>query len=117
MPPRPIPKGAPFLPSPPIPDYDPRRGFRAIAEIIEKTPRADWGDNITHLQRIMLDAGAGVSRHELWLTARAAEQAKWRRVLRDDPIVDAQKTALNTSPEAPSTSIIHRLLDTGTRRL
>ncbi|KAI6098676.1 hypothetical protein EV401DRAFT_2147440 [Pisolithus croceorrhizus] len=98
----PIPKGPPFLPSPPIPDYNPWQGFRAIAEIIQKTPHADWGDNVTHLQRIMLDTGAGVSRHELWLSARAAEEAKWQRVLRDNPIVDAQKTALNTSPKAPS---------------
>ncbi|KAI6106619.1 hypothetical protein EDD16DRAFT_165917 [Pisolithus croceorrhizus] len=105
------------MPPPSIPDYDPRRGFRAIAEIIQKTPRADRGDDMTHLQRIILDAGADVSRHELWLSARAAEQARWRRVLRGDPIVDNQETGLSTSPEAPSTSTVHQELDTDTRRL
>lgn len=31
--------------------------------------------------RVMLDAGAGVSRHELLLTAQAVEKAKFARVL------------------------------------
>ncbi|KAI6116666.1 hypothetical protein EV401DRAFT_2073110 [Pisolithus croceorrhizus] len=105
------------MPPQPIPEYDPRRGLRVIAEIIQKTPRADRRDRIVHLQRIMLDAGAGVSRYKLWLTARAAEQAKWRRVLRDNLIVDAQESALNASPETLSASIVHQALDTGTKKL
>ncbi|KAI6163933.1 hypothetical protein EDD17DRAFT_405947 [Pisolithus thermaeus] len=101
----------------PTPDYDARRGFRAIAEIMQKTPRTGQEDDMTHLQRIMLDAGAGVSKHKLWLGARAAEQARCGRLLKGDPAVDNQETGLSTSPEAPSTSIVHQELDTGAKRL
>ncbi|KAI6011405.1 hypothetical protein PISMIDRAFT_292633 [Pisolithus microcarpus 441] len=97
--------------------YGPRQGLHAIAEIIQNTPHADRGDRMVHLQRIMRDAGAGVSRHELWLTARAAERARWRRVLRDDPIVDTPGTGSSTGPEAPFASIAHQALDTGTKTL
>ncbi|KAI6118494.1 hypothetical protein EDD16DRAFT_983490 [Pisolithus croceorrhizus] len=37
----------------------------------------DPEDNQAHLRRIMFDAGAGTSKHQLLLAARAAEQAKW----------------------------------------
>lgn len=110
-------KGPSSMASQPIPDCDARRSFRAIAGIIQKTPRPDQDDRMAHLQRIMRDAGAGVSKHQLWLTARTAEQATWRRVLKDDPIVDTQEKGLSTDPEAPSTSIVHQAPDTGTMTL
>ncbi|KAI5993220.1 hypothetical protein EDD15DRAFT_924589 [Pisolithus albus] len=112
-----LPEGPSSMASQPIPDCDARRSFRAIAGIIQKIPRPDQDDRMAHLQRIMRDAGAGVSKHQLWLTARTAEQATWRRVLKDDPIVNTQEKGLSTDPEAPSTSIVHQAPDTGTMTL
>ncbi|KAI6005390.1 hypothetical protein EDC04DRAFT_1010420 [Pisolithus marmoratus] len=51
-------------------------GLLEIRRIIEET-HTEPGDDQAHLQRIMLDAGAGTSKHQLLLTARVAEQAKW----------------------------------------
>lgn len=48
-----------------------------IGKIIKKTPHVHVDDDLAHLQRIMLDAGAGVSKHRLWLAGQATEQNKW----------------------------------------
>lgn len=52
-------------------------GLHEIGKIIEKAFQPQLDDNLAHLQRIILDAGARVSKHQLWLAARAAEQDKW----------------------------------------
>ncbi|KAI5985038.1 hypothetical protein EDD15DRAFT_1648214 [Pisolithus albus] len=56
-------------------------------------------DDQAHLQRIMYDAGANTSKHQLWLDARASEQAKWPCTDRGTPTVDnqAQKQKLPES--------------------
>ncbi|KAI6120314.1 hypothetical protein EDD16DRAFT_892167 [Pisolithus croceorrhizus] len=52
-----------------------RQGLLEIGDIILKaTHHHDHDDDLTHLQRIMVDAGAGVSRQQLWLAARIPEQ-------------------------------------------
>ncbi|KAI6145914.1 hypothetical protein BKA82DRAFT_2284985 [Pisolithus tinctorius] len=61
------------------------------------------GDDQAHLRRIMLDAGAGTSKHQLWLAARAAEQAKWSR---DTTAVDDPGSAPSTSSQPPSASVV-----------
>lgn len=93
-----------FMSSPPASSYDPRRCFREIAEIIQNTPHTDRPDYIAHLQRIMNDAGAGVSRHELWLAARAMEQTKLSRVLESKFVLGSREAALKTSPEIDADS-------------
>ncbi|KAI6002294.1 hypothetical protein F5J12DRAFT_842336 [Pisolithus orientalis] len=55
-------------------DVPTREGAREIAEIIKRTPRVELDDDMAHLQRIMLDARAGISKYESWLAARAAGQ-------------------------------------------
>ncbi|KAI6023035.1 hypothetical protein PISMIDRAFT_595468 [Pisolithus microcarpus 441] len=52
-------------------EYDIRL-LRKTAEIIKKTPHVGPADDIAHLRRIMFDAGAGVSRHKLWLAVRTS---------------------------------------------
>ncbi|KAI6023005.1 hypothetical protein PISMIDRAFT_404570 [Pisolithus microcarpus 441] len=52
-------------------EYD-YRGLFKTTEIIKRTSHVGTDDDIAHLRRIMFDAGAGVSRHKLWLAARAA---------------------------------------------
>ncbi|KIK15009.1 hypothetical protein PISMIDRAFT_337174 [Pisolithus microcarpus 441] len=54
-------------------EYD-YRGLYETAEIIKRTFHIGPADDIAHLRRIMFDAGAGVSKHKLWLAARAARQ-------------------------------------------
>ncbi|KAI6003165.1 hypothetical protein F5J12DRAFT_162893 [Pisolithus orientalis] len=63
-----------------------RQGLREIGDIIKKTPHVHLDDDLAHLRRIMLDAGAGVSKHALWLVAQAAEQNKWSStpILKED---------------------------------
>ncbi|KIN93734.1 hypothetical protein M404DRAFT_35793 [Pisolithus tinctorius Marx 270] len=61
------------------------------------------GDDQAHLRRIMLDARAGTSKHQLWLAARAAEQAKWSR---DTTAVDDPGSAPSTSSQPPSASVV-----------
>ncbi|KAI6147945.1 hypothetical protein BKA82DRAFT_239052 [Pisolithus tinctorius] len=48
-----------------------------MGNIIKKTSPVYLDDDLAHLRRIMLDAGAGISKHRSWLDARAAEQNKW----------------------------------------
>ncbi|KAI6000080.1 hypothetical protein EDD15DRAFT_1888153 [Pisolithus albus] len=47
-------------------------------EIYRVKPWVDSSDDQAHLHRIMYDAGANTSKHQLWLNARARERAKWR---------------------------------------
>ncbi|KAI6134408.1 hypothetical protein EDD17DRAFT_1751227 [Pisolithus thermaeus] len=53
-------------------DKDELRSLQKIAEIIKKRPHVGPADDITDLRRIMFDAGAGVSKHKLWVAARTA---------------------------------------------
>ncbi|KAI6016527.1 hypothetical protein EDC04DRAFT_2903108 [Pisolithus marmoratus] len=62
---------------------DDRAGLRMIAEIIKRTPHETPDDDIVHLRRVMYDAGTGVSRHRLWLDARATEKAELSRIFGD----------------------------------
>ncbi|KAI5984793.1 hypothetical protein EDC04DRAFT_1626071 [Pisolithus marmoratus] len=66
----------------------------------------DLGDDQTHLQRIMHDAGAGTSKHQLLLAARAAEQVKWSGTNRGAPAIDNQSTTPSTSSQTPSTRAV-----------
>ncbi|KAI6143363.1 hypothetical protein BKA82DRAFT_999657 [Pisolithus tinctorius] len=63
---------------------------------------------MAHLQRIMLDARAGISKHELWLAARSAGQTT---LSRDNYTVGTQETASSTGTEAPSASIVQQTPD------
>ncbi|KIN93172.1 hypothetical protein M404DRAFT_1009146 [Pisolithus tinctorius Marx 270] len=69
---------------------------------------------MAHLQRIMLDSGAGISRHQLWLAARAVGLAGLSRILEGNPIPGAEEAVSGTRREVPSASIV---LDAGKRRL
>ncbi|KAI6167803.1 hypothetical protein EDD17DRAFT_1751214 [Pisolithus thermaeus] len=96
------------------------RGFLEMAEIVKSSPRiSDLDGDQAHLQRIMLDGGAGISRHELWLTAQAAERAKWSGVAgRKLNTSGTQRTTLSTRHKnAPSTSNTLRTSVTGKERL
>ncbi|KAI5998204.1 hypothetical protein EDD15DRAFT_302970 [Pisolithus albus] len=53
-----------------------KQGLQKMCSIMRSTTYTDPGDDRAHLQRIMLDAGVQVSKHDSWLAARAAEQAK-----------------------------------------
>lgn len=54
-------------------EYDYRDLYRT-AEIIKKTSHVGPADDIAHLRRIMFDAGAGISKHKLWLAVWPAGQ-------------------------------------------
>ncbi|KIK26812.1 hypothetical protein PISMIDRAFT_675432 [Pisolithus microcarpus 441] len=64
------------------------------------------GDDQTHLRRIMFDAGAPTSKHNLLLAARAAEQAKWSGANEGTLAIDNQGTTPSTSTLAPSVSVV-----------
>lgn len=83
-----------------------RSGLREIAGIVKGTRRMNLDGNVTHLQRIMDDAGAGISRHELWLAARATERARLSRVLGGRVILGIQEAA---GPEAPCTPTVQKM--------
>lgn len=83
-----------------------RLGLREIAGIIKGTRRMNLDDNVTHLQRIMHDAGAGISRHELWLAARATERARLSRILGGRVILGIREAA---GPKAPSTPTAQKM--------
>ncbi|KAI5992972.1 hypothetical protein EDD15DRAFT_958170 [Pisolithus albus] len=63
-------------------------------------------DDQAHLRRIMLDAGAGISKHQLLLAARAAEQAKWSGANKAVVAKDYQGTTSSTSSQAPSEPVV-----------
>lgn len=81
-----------------------RQSLHAIGEIIMRTPNARMDDDVAHLRRIMLDSGAGASKHQLWLAARAAERNKWsslptsrnNHLFAEYPHISAVKQALGT---------------------
>ncbi|KAI6107051.1 hypothetical protein EDD16DRAFT_1623536, partial [Pisolithus croceorrhizus] len=52
-----------------------RSALREITDMIKGTRRVDMDHDTAHLWWIMVDSGAGVSKHRLWLAARDAEQA------------------------------------------
>ncbi|KAI5986983.1 hypothetical protein F5J12DRAFT_574661 [Pisolithus orientalis] len=89
---------------PKVVDYIRREGnMKGLREIAFAMSSTDPGDDQAHLQRIMFDAGAGTSKHQLWLAARAAEQAKWSR---DTHVVDDPGSAPSTSSQPPSASVV-----------
>ncbi|KAI5987983.1 hypothetical protein F5J12DRAFT_531736 [Pisolithus orientalis] len=71
-------------------------GLRAILNSLMTGPLANPSDDQVHLQRILFDAGAGTSKHQLLLAARAAEQAKWSGTI--------VPWDTNTNMQGPSTS-------------
>lgn len=68
----------------------------------------DPGDDQAYLQRIMFDAGTGMSKHQLLLDARAAEQAKWAgtTIFGDIANTSTQGTSPSSDSPAPSTSVV-----------
>ncbi|KAI6022800.1 hypothetical protein PISMIDRAFT_687264 [Pisolithus microcarpus 441] len=82
-----------------------RQGLREIGEIIRKALHAPMDDDVAHLRRIMLDAGAGLSKHHLWLAARAAEQDQWSSV--------TSSRNNNTFIRHAHVSAVHRTLGIG----
>ncbi|KAI5986978.1 hypothetical protein F5J12DRAFT_574551 [Pisolithus orientalis] len=79
-------------------------GLREISEMVFPLTFADPDDNLTHLHRIMLDAGVGTSKHQLWVAARTAEEAKWSGTARNIPALDNQGCIPSTCTQPPSTS-------------
>ncbi|KIK23740.1 hypothetical protein PISMIDRAFT_436714 [Pisolithus microcarpus 441] len=93
---------------PKVVDYIRRAGSaRGLDRMSRLTPAAQLSDDQSHLQRIMYDAGANTSKYQLWLDARAREQAKWPRTDRGTSTIDDQGTTPSTSHQSPSSSIIH----------
>ncbi|KAI5984916.1 hypothetical protein F5J12DRAFT_62720 [Pisolithus orientalis] len=89
---------------PKVVDYIRREGnMKGLPEIYFAMRSTDPGDDQAHSQRIMLDAGASTSKHQLWLAARAAEQAKWSW---DTPAVDDPGSVPSTSNQPPSASVV-----------
>ncbi|KAI6038682.1 hypothetical protein EDC04DRAFT_2896023 [Pisolithus marmoratus] len=70
------------------------------------TTSADPGDDQTHLQRIMHDAGAGTSKHELLLASRDAERVKWSGTNRGAAAIENEGTTPSTSSQTPSTPVV-----------
>lgn len=68
------------------------RSLPVTADIIKRTLHVGPADDIAQLRRIMFDAGAGVSRHKLWLAARAAGR-----------VGDVTRVYAGVSPAAGST--------------
>ncbi|KAI5984900.1 hypothetical protein F5J12DRAFT_62275 [Pisolithus orientalis] len=92
---------------PKVVGYIRREGnMKGLVTIALITCSTDPGDDQAHLQRIMLDAGAGTSKHKLWLAARAAELAKWSGVTRLTTAMDNQGSTASTSTQPLSTSVV-----------
>lgn len=70
-------------------------------------PSTDPVDDQVHLERIMYDAGANSSKYQLWLDARAREQAKWSSTNKGTPTVANQGTTPSTSRQTPPASVVH----------
>lgn len=91
--------------------HDAHPGLLEITKFIKGARRMGVGDDIAHLRRIMRNAGAGISKHGLWLAAQADEQARLSSVLvsRNNPITSTRETAsstssLDTEPEGSASS-------------
>ncbi|KAI5988500.1 hypothetical protein EDC04DRAFT_1440835 [Pisolithus marmoratus] len=81
-------------------------GLREIYRVMNQTGHIDPNDAQAHLRRIMLDARAGISKHQLLLAARAADQAKWSGATRVSTIANTQGPTPSTSAPTPSTPMI-----------
>ncbi|KAI5997534.1 hypothetical protein EDD15DRAFT_346910 [Pisolithus albus] len=66
----------------------------------------DPGDDQAHLRRIMRDARANTSKHQLLLDARAAEQAKWSGAIKGTLDTDNQGTTPSTSSQASTVPVM-----------
>ncbi|KAI6022266.1 hypothetical protein PISMIDRAFT_675444 [Pisolithus microcarpus 441] len=64
------------------------------------------GDDQAHLRRIMLDAGAPTSKHQLLLAARAADQAMWSSATKSTVATGNQGPTASTSSQVPSVSVV-----------
>ncbi|KAI6019326.1 hypothetical protein PISMIDRAFT_436471 [Pisolithus microcarpus 441] len=73
---------------------------KGLLEIYGIATPTSPSDDQAHLQRIMYDAGANTSKHQLWLDARARGQAKWSGD-RGIPAMDDQGTTPSTSRQTP----------------
>ncbi|KAI6001704.1 hypothetical protein EDC04DRAFT_1055334 [Pisolithus marmoratus] len=84
-----------------------RRDLWELRKVMNSTTYTDPGDDLAHLRRIMFDAGAGTSKHDLWLAAQAAEQAKWSGTARHTSTIDTHPgNPGGTSCQTPSTSVV-----------
>ncbi|KAI6020565.1 hypothetical protein EDC04DRAFT_401407 [Pisolithus marmoratus] len=81
-------------------------GLFNMSLAIRHITSADPGDDQTHLQRIMHDAGAGTSKHQLLLVARDAEQAKWSSTNRGAVAIENEGTIPSTSSQTPSKPVV-----------
>ncbi|KAI6159005.1 hypothetical protein EDD17DRAFT_934020 [Pisolithus thermaeus] len=76
---------------------------RCLVEIPWVIASTEPADDQMHLQRIMYDAGAKTSKYQLWLDARAREQARWSGTNSGSPTIGDQGTTPSTSRQTPST--------------
>ncbi|KAI5994809.1 hypothetical protein EDD15DRAFT_764640 [Pisolithus albus] len=84
----------------------------------------DLVDDQVHLERIMYDAGAKTSKYQLWLDARAREQAEWSSTNEGTPTI-AKQVLLQTPTRKRRLSQSHgtnavvddEVASTDTRRL
>ncbi|KIO03654.1 hypothetical protein M404DRAFT_1001138 [Pisolithus tinctorius Marx 270] len=83
-----------------------QQALQYIGGDISSFTGSDPGDDHAHLQRIMFDAGAGTSKHQLLLAARAAEQAKWSDTTISKDITNTNTQGPSTSSQSPSTSVV-----------
>ncbi|KAI6001729.1 hypothetical protein EDC04DRAFT_3147145 [Pisolithus marmoratus] len=81
-------------------------GLCDMSLAILSTMGTDPGDDETHLQRIMHDAGAGTSKHQLLLVARDAEQAKWSGTHGGIAAIENEGTIPSTSSQTPSIPVV-----------
>ncbi|KAI5983008.1 hypothetical protein EDC04DRAFT_1761162 [Pisolithus marmoratus] len=81
-------------------------GLFSMSLAIRHITSADPGDDQTHLQRIMRDARAGTSKHQLLLVARDAEQAKWSGTHGGIAAVENEGTIPSTSSRTPSIPVV-----------
>ncbi|KAI6118496.1 hypothetical protein EDD16DRAFT_983551 [Pisolithus croceorrhizus] len=63
-------------------------GILAMCSAMRSIVYADPGDDRAHLRRIMHDAGAGTSKYQLLLAARAVEEARWSNTNRGTTTID-----------------------------
>ncbi|KAI6012776.1 hypothetical protein F5J12DRAFT_551200 [Pisolithus orientalis] len=80
-------------------------GLLKIGQIIEQV-MPDLNGDQAHLQRIMADARAGTSKHQLWLAATAPQHTNLRdkTISRDKPTRNTEETNLGTSSQMSPTS-------------
>ncbi|KAI6163924.1 hypothetical protein EDD17DRAFT_405556 [Pisolithus thermaeus] len=93
---------------PKVVNYIQREGaMRGLLQIsMVNPPSTEPSDDQAHLQRVMYDAGADISKYQLWVDGRAREQAKWSGTNRGTPTLDDQGTTPSASRQAPSTAAV-----------